>query len=50
LQELGQLVDQLSVESINEYLEANPPKDFTVVTLGPEVLKVGVPPLAVAAD
>jgi predicted Zn-dependent peptidase len=40
LQELGQLVDALTVQSINEYLEANPPKDFTVVTLGPTALKV----------
>src|SRR5207244_406201 len=40
LADIGQLVDALTVESINEYLKANPPKDFTVVTLGPNPLKV----------
>jgi predicted Zn-dependent peptidase len=40
LAELGKLVDDLSVESINEYLEENPPRDFTVVTLGPTPLVV----------
>jgi predicted Zn-dependent peptidase len=40
LTELGQLVDDLTVDSINEYLEENPPNDFTVVTLGPKPLKV----------
>lgn len=40
LAELGKLVDDLTVEHINEYLEENPPQDFTVVTLGPTALKV----------
>jgi predicted Zn-dependent peptidase len=40
LQELGELVDALSVQSINDYLKDNPPKNFTVVTLGPTALKV----------
>ena len=40
LAELGQLVDDLTVEGINEYLEENPPRDFTVVTLGPAPLRV----------
>jgi predicted Zn-dependent peptidase len=38
LQEVGALVDQLSPESINHYLAANPPRDFTIVTLGPSPL------------
>jgi predicted Zn-dependent peptidase len=40
LAELGELVDGLTVEAINEYLEENPPRDFTVVTLGPAPLRV----------
>jgi predicted Zn-dependent peptidase len=40
LAELGRLVDALTVADINEYLQENPPKDFTVVTLGPSPLKV----------
>lgn len=34
LDELGALVDGLTCESINGYLAANPPGDFTIVTLG----------------
>lgn len=40
LDEISQLVDALTCESINNYLAANPPRDFTVVTLGPEPLEV----------
>jgi predicted Zn-dependent peptidase len=40
LAELGKLVDDLTVDSINEYLQENPPKDFTVVTLGPKPLEI----------
>jgi predicted Zn-dependent peptidase len=40
LDEVGALVDQLSPESINHYLAANPPRDFTIVTLGPAALAV----------
>ncbi len=40
LDEISQLVDGLSCESINSYLAANPPREFTVVTLGPEPLEV----------
>jgi len=40
LAELGELVDGLTTEGINEYLEENPPRDFTVVTLGPAPLRV----------
>ena len=40
LDEIGRLVDALSCESINRYLAAHPPGDFTIVTLGPEPLEV----------
>lgn len=40
LDEIGRLVDELSCESINAYLAVHPPKDFTVVTLGPRKLEV----------
>ena len=40
LEEIGGLVDALTIESINGYLAANPPGDFTVLTLGPAALKV----------
>jgi len=39
LTEIGRLVDDLTCESINAYLTANPPGDFTVVTLGPRELE-----------
>jgi predicted Zn-dependent peptidase len=42
LEEVGALVDALSCESINAFLAANPPRDFTVVTLGPSPLEVPV--------
>jgi len=34
------LIDQLSCESINQYLAEHPPKDFTVVVLGPRELRI----------
>lgn len=40
LDEIGRLVDELSCRSINAYLAAHPPRDFTVVTLGPQELEV----------
>lgn len=40
LDEVGTLVDALSADSINSFLEANPPRDLLVVTLGPEPLKM----------
>jgi predicted Zn-dependent peptidase len=40
LDEIGQLVDALTCESINAYLAAHPPRDFTIVTLGPKALAV----------
>jgi predicted Zn-dependent peptidase len=45
LDELGQLVDGLTCQSINAYLAEHPPGDFTVVTLGRRKLEVpvGVP-------
>jgi predicted Zn-dependent peptidase len=40
LEEVGEIVDALSPESINAYLAAHPPRDFTVVTLGPKPLEM----------
>jgi predicted Zn-dependent peptidase len=40
LDELGRLLDALSCESINAFLGDHPPRDFTVVTLGPQPLEV----------
>jgi predicted Zn-dependent peptidase len=40
--ELGRLVDELTCRSINGYLAAHPPRDFTFVTLGPRELEVPV--------
>jgi predicted Zn-dependent peptidase len=40
LDEIARLVDELSCDSINGYLRENPPRDFTVVTLGPQPLEV----------
>jgi predicted Zn-dependent peptidase len=42
LDEVGQLVDALSAETINTFLQANPPRDLLVVTLGPQPLEVPV--------
>src|SRR6185295_8021277 len=38
LDEVGHLVDALTAETINAFLEKNPPSDLLVVTLGPEPL------------
>ena len=40
LDELEQIVDGLSCESINDYLAKNPPGEFTIVTVGPEALQI----------
>jgi predicted Zn-dependent peptidase len=40
LDEVGAIVDGLTCESINAYLAAHPPGDFTIVTLGPQPLEV----------
>ena len=42
LEEIGALVDGLSRDAINAYLQKNPPGDFRVVTLGPKPLEVPV--------
>ena len=39
LDEIGRIVDGLSCDSINHYLAANPPGQFTVVTLGDKALE-----------
>ena len=39
LDEIGRIVDGLSCGSINRYLAANPPGQFTVVTLGDKALE-----------
>lgn len=40
LDEVGLMVDALTSEAINEYLEAHPPSDFTFATLGPAPLEL----------
>lgn len=40
LDEVGALVDALTRDSINAYLAEHPPRDFTVVTLGPNPLEI----------
>ncbi len=40
LDEVGQLVDALTAETINAFLKKNPPSDLLVVTLGPEPLEM----------
>jgi predicted Zn-dependent peptidase len=40
LDEVGQLVDQLTADTINKFLKANPPRDLLVVTLGPQPLEL----------
>ncbi|MBL9093137.1 MAG: insulinase family protein [Planctomycetaceae bacterium] len=40
LDEISKLVDDLSAASINDYLKRNPPRDFTIVTLGRQPLEV----------
>ena len=40
MEEIGRLVDSLTSESLSTYLAANPPSDFTIVTLGPAPLDV----------
>ena len=42
LDEVGKLVDDLSADTINAFLRANPPRDLLVVTLGPQPLEVPV--------
>ena len=40
LDEVSQLVDDLTAESINAYLRDQPPRDFTFATLGPTPLQI----------
>ncbi|MHB8971451.1 MAG: M16 family metallopeptidase [Pirellulaceae bacterium] len=40
LEQVGKIVDELTCESINEYLAANPPDALTVVTLGQQPLEL----------
>ncbi len=40
LDEVGSLVDALTADTINGFLEENPPSDLLVVTLGPEPLEM----------
>ena len=40
LEELEQIVDGLTCEDINDYLAQNPPREFTIVTVGPDELQV----------
>jgi predicted Zn-dependent peptidase len=42
LEEVGRRVDALTCESINAYLAEHPPRDFTILTLGPGELEVPV--------
>jgi predicted Zn-dependent peptidase len=42
LDELKQIVDNLTCDSVNAYLRENPPADFTVVTLGQKELELPV--------
>ena len=37
LDELNSIINGLTVQSINDYLAAHPPGDFTIVTLGREL-------------
>ena len=40
LDELSSIIDALTCESINQYLEDHPPRDFRVVTLGEQQLEI----------
>lgn len=40
MEEIQDKIDGLSTESLNAFLKANPCQDWTIVTLGPEPLKV----------
>jgi len=42
LDEVGQLIDALTCESINAFLSEHPAEDFTVITLGPSPLEVNL--------
>ena len=42
IEELASIIDQLTCESINAYLEAHQPRDFKVATLGEQALEVPI--------
>ncbi|NUQ61865.1 MAG: insulinase family protein [Pirellulales bacterium] len=42
LDEVSRIVDGLTPESINAYLARRPPRDYTIVTLGPRPLEVNI--------
>ena len=46
--ELESLIESLRLEDIRDYWSANPPKDYRVVTLGPDPLKVPASPQPIA--
>ncbi|MEO1527924.1 MAG: pitrilysin family protein [Planctomycetota bacterium] len=39
-EELSQLIEALTLDGVKDYWDSNPPKDFRVVTLGPEPINV----------
>tara|TARA_B100000029_G_scaffold386335_1_gene382141 strand:+ start:250 stop:600 length:351 start_codon:yes stop_codon:yes gene_type:complete len=42
LDELSGIIDDLSCDTINKHLSENPPREFTIVTLGEKELEVPV--------
>jgi len=40
IDEISRIIDGLTCDSINAYLQCHPPRDFTVVTLGAQPLEV----------
>lgn len=42
MEEIGEILDNLTCDSINTYLKKNPPQNFSVVTLGEKKLEVPV--------
>lgn len=42
MQEISQMINELTAESISDYLRRNPPKDFKVASLGARPLEVSV--------
>lgn len=42
MDEVSSLIEGLTCESVNQFLAANPPRDFTIVTLGSQPLETSV--------
>ena len=40
LEEIKAAIDAVSLDQVNAYLRANPPRDFTIVTVGPKPLDI----------